>query len=178
MPDRAPKSRKRRKPSQKDFVQAIISGNMKLVREMHKAGASVMAADRYGWLPIHRAATNDRDRIVRLLIKWGSPLEPKGTEGWTPLHLAAVSRSSRAVAALLAAGANVNAKSDFKTTPLHLAIGTTINEPMMETARILVTAGAATDARNDEGETPLDKARDLSSQTTLLLSILKNANSA
>jgi ankyrin repeat protein len=79
---------------------------------------------------------------------------------------------------LLAAGADVNAKSDFGTTPLHLAIGATIDEPMIETARILVAAGAATVARNDEGKTPLDEARDLASQTTRLLSILRNGNSA
>ena len=178
MPERTPKSRSPRRPHQDAFVQAVISGNLKLVRQMHQAGALVAAAYRFGWLPIHRAASNDRDKIIQLLIKSGSPIEAKGTEGWTPLHLAAVSKSTRAVAALVSAGADVNAKSDFGKTPFHLAIGPTINEPMLETARILVAAGATTDPSSTEGKTPLDEAEELASQTSRLLSILKNAKSA
>src|SRR6185295_1918672 len=114
------------KSTTRDLVLAVIAGEIDRVREMYTAGVSVTEPDQYGWLPIHRAAANDRDEIINLLIEWGSPLEATGTEKWTPLHLASVSRSPRAVAALLNAGANIHARSVFGATPLHLAVGPTI----------------------------------------------------
>ena len=149
-----------RKPTTGDLVLAVIAGEIDRVREMHAAGVSVTDADQYGWLPIHRAAANDRDEIIRLLIGWGSPLEATGTEQWTPLHLASVSRSPRAVRALLEAGANIQARSVYGQTPLHLAVGPTVTEELLETVRVLVTAGADRDAADKDGTTPLDEARE------------------
>jgi effector-binding domain-containing protein len=143
-------------PHPREFVSAIIAGELEEVRTMHDAGASVTEGDEHGWLPIHRAAANDRDEIIKLLLQWGSPLEPRGTEGWTPLHLACVSGSSCAVIALLLAGADPNARSEFGTTPLHLAI----TGERRETVQALLFAGARVDARNEEGTTALDVARE------------------
>jgi ankyrin repeat protein len=151
----------KKKPSGREFVRAIIAGNIDRVRKMHAAGASVSEPDQYGWLPIHRASANNREEIIRLLIQWGSPLEATGTEQWTPLHLASVSRSSLAVAALLRAGANIHARSLFGATPLHLAIGPTITAEQLNTVRLLVSAGAAIDAADGKGKTPLDKVREI-----------------
>jgi ankyrin repeat protein len=148
------------KSAAREFVQAVIAGDLDRVREMHSAGASVTEPDEYGWLPIHRAAANDRDEIIRLLVEWGSPLEAMGTEQWTPLHLASVSRSARAVAALVKAGANIHARSVFGATPLHLAICPTFTDGLLETVRVLVSAGAATDAADQKGKTPLDEAQE------------------
>ena len=150
----------KKKPTPRELVLAVIAGEIDRVRELHAAGVSVTEPDQYGWLPIHRAAVNDRDEIIRLLVGWGSPLEATGVEQWTPLHLASVSRSPRAVTALLEAGANVHARSVFGATPLHLAVGPTITEGLLETVRILVSAGADLDAADQEGRTPRDKARE------------------
>jgi ankyrin repeat protein len=149
------------KPTTRDLVLAVIAGEIDRVRELHAAGVSVTEPDQYGWLPIHRAAANDRDDIIRLLVEWGSPLEATGTERWTPLHLASVSRSPGAVKALLLAGADIQARSVFGQTPLHLAIGPTVTEPLLETVRILVSTGASLDATDQEGKTPLDKAHQI-----------------
>jgi hypothetical protein len=143
-------------PHPREFVSAIIAGELEEVRTMHDAGASITEADEHGWLPIHRAAANDRDEIIKVLLEWDSPLEPRGAEGWTPLHLACVSGSSRAVIALLLAGADPNARSEFGTTPLHLAI----TGDRRETVQALLFAGAQVDARNNEGTTALDVARE------------------
>src|SRR5690348_572929 len=113
-------------PTPRDLVLAVIAGDIAAVTAMHEKGVSIMAPDQYGWLPIHRAAANNRDEIIRFLVRWGSPLEERGTDHWTALHLAAVSRSPAAAKALLNAGANIHAKSIFGATPLHLAIGPTI----------------------------------------------------
>jgi len=151
----------KKKPSAREFVMAVIAGDVDRVREMHSAGASVTQCDQFGWLPIHRAAANDRDDIIRLLIQWGSPLEATGTEQWTPLHLASVSRSPRAVAALVEAGANIQARSIYGATPLHLAVGPTITEALLQTVQTLVSAGAEPHARDHDGKTPIDKAREI-----------------
>jgi serine/threonine-protein phosphatase 6 regulatory ankyrin repeat subunit B len=160
------------KPTAREFVLAVIAGEVDYVREMYEAGVSVNESDEHGWLPLHRAAANDRDKIVRLLVEWGSPLEATGTEQWTPLHLASVSRSPRAAAALVEVGANIHARSALGATPLHLAIGPTITEGLLETVRVLVLAGAAVDAANLDGKTPLDEAREIGHPE--LWRILKN----
>jgi ankyrin repeat protein len=147
------------KPTTRDLVLAVIAGEVDRVRELHDAGVPVAEPDQYGWLPIHRAAANDRDEIIRLLVNWGSPLEATGTDGWTPLHLASVSRSPRAVRALLEAGADIHARSAYGATPLHLAVGSTITKPLLETVQILVSSGADRTAVDDKGETPLDESR-------------------
>ena len=151
----------RNKPTDRKFVMAVIAGDIDKVREIYAAGISVREPDQYGWLPIHRAAANDRDEIVRLLVEWGSPLEATGTEGWTPLHLASVSRSPQAVRALLKAGANIHARSTFGQTPLHLAVGSTVTDELLETVRALVSAGADRNAMDEDGVTPLNKARQI-----------------
>jgi ankyrin repeat protein len=68
--------------------------------------------------------------------------------------------SSRAVGALIDAGANIHARSIFGATPLHLAISSVVTEASLETVRILLSAGADTNAADQDGRTPLDKARD------------------
>ena len=110
----------------RELVLAVIAGEIMAVRALHAAGVPVTEPDGFGWLPIHRAAANDRDELIRHLLEWGSPLEATGTQEWTPSHLAAVSRSSRAVTALLRAGANLHAPDARGRTPLHLAVGPTV----------------------------------------------------
>ena len=160
-------------PSAREFVGAIIAGETDRVRQMHASGASITEPDKYGWLPIHRAAANNRAEIIRLLVEWGSPLEVTGTEQWTPLHLASVSCSPRAVAALLAAGADITARSVLAQTPLHLAVGPTVSPAMLETVRLLVSAGATPVAADRKGRTPLDQAREIGNPE--LQRILENA---
>jgi ankyrin repeat protein len=164
---------KRRQAVQADFIEAILEGKVRRVKAIYKAGASVTASDQHGWLPIHRASTNNHGRIVRLLISWGSPLEERGTDGWTPLHLAAVSRSPAAVAELIAAGAQVNARSDFGSTPLHLAVGCTLCEGMIETVELLIAAGAKPSARDRRGRSPLREVWALVDQTNRLFKAIR-----
>jgi ankyrin repeat protein len=64
--------------------------------------------------------------------------------------------------------------SIFGDTPLHLAIGETITEKMIQTVRVLVSAGDSTAARDDEGKTPLDKGREINNAQ--ILKILEDAN--
>jgi len=163
----------KKKSNTRELVLAIIEGDMDRVREMHAAGVPIDQPDQYGWLPIHRAAANNRDAIISLLVQWGSPLEPRGTEGWTPLHLASVSSSARAVTALLAAGADITARSVYGATPLHLAIHPTVTEGLLQTIRALISAGASLHTHDGNGKTPLDEAAEI--KNSELQTILKGA---
>jgi ankyrin repeat protein len=53
-----------------------------------------------------------------------------------------------------------------------LAVGPTITEALLETVRVLVSAGAAADSADQKGRTPLDEAREIGDPE--LLRILKN----
>jgi ankyrin repeat protein len=105
------------------------------MRQLVSAGEDVNAADPHGRLPIHTAASHDRDRVVAYLVSAGSELEARGADGWTPLHLACVSGSHRAVGALIDGGADVNAVARGGNTPLHLALVVVLGKEYRELRR-------------------------------------------
>ncbi|WP_133372252.1 ankyrin repeat domain-containing protein, partial [Sulfuriferula multivorans] len=154
-----------RKPAHHSFIKAIIEGQVKRVRNMCHAGALIARPDKFGWLPIHRAAANDQAEIIEILLKYDSPLEPTGTENWTPLHLACVCGSSVAVNSLLKHGANVNALSVNGHTPLHLAVTGGKESSIVA----LISAGANVRATDAKGNSPLDSARDFGSPQVVAL---------
>ena len=49
----------------------------------------------------------------------------------------------------------------FGQTPLHLAVSPTVTEELLETVRVLVSAGADRGAADEDGTTPLDEARQI-----------------
>jgi ankyrin repeat protein len=152
------------------LVLAAIAGDLPRVRKLVAAGSDVNQPDRHGWLPLHRAAANDRGQVIRALLAAGSELEARGKVSWTALHLACVSSSPNAVAALVAGGADVNAVARNGDTPLHLALVIVFGKeypelrpPSLRAARrmleTLLAAGADPQARNAKGQTPADAAR-------------------
>jgi ankyrin repeat protein len=155
---------------QSPLVLAILDGDIERVRALVSLGSNVNEPDRYGWLPIHRAAANDRDVIIAYLITQGSLLEATGTDQWTPLHLACVSGSFDAVVTLVKLGANVNAVARNGDTPLHLALTCVIppqydelhRDSVQRTTRAiktLLSAGADPRACDVRGRIPADVAR-------------------
>lgn len=162
------------------LVLAAIAGDLPRVRKLVAEGSPVNQPDRHGWLPLHRAAANDRGRVISFLLEAGSPIEARGNVGWTALHLACVSCSPRAVAALVAAGADVNAAARNGDTPLHLAPVIVIGKGHPELRRqslraarrmfhTLLTAGADPLARNAKGQSPADAARERGAPTLAAL---------
>ena len=156
------------KPS--PLVEAAIRGNLDRVRELVSSGTDVNESDEFGWLPIHRAAANNRDEVVTYLLTEGSAFEARGSDQWTPLHLACVSGSSRAVAALLKAGADANSVARGGNTPLILALTPLIGQEFGQlhddslrkvtaTVQALLRACANPNVRNARGETPAAIAR-------------------
>jgi ankyrin repeat protein len=152
------------------LIEAAVRGDLDRVRELVSSGSDVNESDQFGWLPIHRAAANNRDAVIAYLVAQGSAFEARGTDQWTPLHLACVSGSSRAVVALLEAGADAKSIARDHNTPLHLALTPLIDLEFPElhgdsvrtvtgTVQALLGAGANPSARNIRGETPAAIAR-------------------
>ena len=104
---------------------------------------------------IVRAAEHGNGAAVALMLDLGFPLETRGGDwGGTALHLAAYSGSARTVRLLLDRGAEIEAQdSNWHSTPLDwAAVGSGEkpgNDPAadwVETVRVLLEAGASTDA--------------------------------
>ena len=90
--------------------------------------------------------------------------------------LAALEGNPTLLAALLDAGSDVNYGTGW--TPLHdVMCGNGSRKNAEECARLLINAGAAVDARDNEGRTPLDLAVQLNNRRCLY-SILLRAGAA
>jgi uncharacterized protein len=90
-----------------------------------------------------------------------------GSDGDTPLHVACYRGSFEEAKALVDAGADVNAPGDMSCTPLHAAAKsglfcghpTASQEVDSRIVELLLAHGAAPDAIDEFGETPLGAAK-------------------
>lgn len=135
-----------------------------------------LAAGRGDWMPLHATCVhgygNDTPAIARALIDAGAHLDVPCPLGALPLHLTAASGWLPLMRTLLAAGADV----DARTSPIAAALWrmsappnaepASALTPMMVAARegktaaveLLLRGGAALDARDSLGRTPLHAA--------------------
>ena len=118
------------------------------------AGADVNARNLDGETPLHRACLTSPAAALVLLVA-GADVNARDGRGWTPLYDAVAFRSSLTlIGALLAAGAWVNFRG---YSPLHHAAEFTDNPAIIE---LLLAAGADASARDLDGKTPWDYARE------------------
>ena len=97
-------------------------------------GADIHAKDKFGWTPLHLAATKENaSTTVEVLLNQGADIHAKDKFGWTPLHSAASNNTYETAEILLDKGANVNAKDNHGWTPLYWAA----RKNAYETAEIL-----------------------------------------
>ena len=107
--------------------------------------------------PLHTAAFQGYAGIVGLLLNAGADVNTNGTAGNTPLHLASLEGNLEVMEVLLGAGADPNATCSNRNTPLHVVATAGIDDPL-PVARLLLRHGAAPEAPNRFGKTPLDLA--------------------
>ena len=145
---------------------ACLNGYKDVVELLLAKQAKVNLQDRKGRTPLHAAAQNGSRDIIKQLIAKGAKINAKDQAGWIPLHEASCNGHKDAVELLIEKGANVNARTtnylrtgklwgpwwSSGTTALHLAIRHS------GVAEVLVAHGANVDAKNDSGQSVMNKA--------------------
>ena len=108
---------------------------------------------------LHYASGAGCTRVVESLLRLGVDPNVHQAEGHTPLYSVAnecaLKSGAEIVRALVQAGADVNACGGvMHSTPLHMAA----RRGFVEIAKTLLECGAAIDARDRKGDTPLQRA--------------------
>ena len=161
-------------------------GNVELIGALLAAGADPNHAANEGRLQHFLPETAQDDLAQRCKLAFNADCSSAGF-GWTPLHVAARYGSADSVQALVAAGADVKARAGKEgETPLHVAVvfgsselacsrshsgddregkGESVAVPRgharyVESAKVLLDAGADPSARTESGVTPLNLAVD------------------
>jgi hypothetical protein len=135
----------------KEFFEAVRSGDAARVSELLKRGANPNVQDKKGWTPLHWAAGRGYAEIVRLLLEYGADANARDKDARTPLHFASGFGRADVVLLLLEHGADVNAKNKDGRTPLHIAA----SWGYADVARLLLGYGADVNAKDKDGTTPL-----------------------
>ncbi|XP_015282193.1 PREDICTED: ankyrin repeat and SOCS box protein 10 [Gekko japonicus] len=129
-------------------------GYVDCLRHLLLRGADVDMAPG-GQTALHVACTAATPDCVRLLLSFGADPEAVSEDGRKPLHLCQSPESLQCAQLLLGHGARVNsATEEEEDTPLHVAA----RWGLVEHVRLFLSYGASLEARNTEGQTPLNAA--------------------
>lgn len=112
--------------------------------------------------PLHFAVAAPRgpdgQDVIDALYMVGADLDAPGSGGATPLHHAARLGSLEAIQLLLARGANVNLLDEKTRSPLHYAAESSQAATIVDVISALSKAGSKLDAKDADGETPIQRA--------------------
>lgn len=126
----------------------------------HGADPAKCTSGRFLDTPLHEAARYGCYHVVRALVAGGAKTEVRNGDGHSPLHLAAIPPVSTAtICALLEVGADPNFTTSLGNTALHVVCDTSFMGAAFDqdAVRALLHFGASADARNNSGQTPLDR---------------------
>ncbi|MEO8422029.1 MAG: ankyrin repeat domain-containing protein [Hyphomicrobium sp.] len=114
-------------------------------------GASLKARDRFGAMPLSRAAKAGDVEIVDLLLEHGAEINARDLDGSTALYVAAEAGRHTVVETLIASGADVNLPGRSGLTPIAATafIG---DDPLM---RLLLDKGADANAVDGTGKSAI-----------------------
>jgi ankyrin repeat protein len=142
--------------------QAVDTGRADIIRLLVANGADITALDPNDNTLLHVAATEGHVEVANALIAAGANVNATDKEGRTPLMAALESETlakspsllEKTVSTPIANGANLDARSNDGETLLHLAS----KAGALALVRTLIDNGAAVNAVNAKGHTPLDHA--------------------
>ncbi|NXU30052.1 ASB10 protein, partial [Thalassarche chlororhynchos] len=108
-----------------------------------------------GKTALHEACAAASTDCVRLLLSFGADPEAVSEDGYKPLHLCKSPDSIECVQQLLQRGASVNSRTEEEDdTALHVAA----RHGLTDHVQLLLCYGAELEAKNGEGQTPLNAA--------------------
>lgn len=142
------------------MVRLGRSGLIDFVIDAVESNPSLATCHFSGRTLVHFASGAGCLEVVALLLRLGTDPDILDHGGHTPLYAVANECASvtgpEIVRALVRAGADVNACANvMRATPLHMAA----RRGHTEIARALLDCGAAVDARDRKGDTPLQRAK-------------------
>ncbi len=148
---------------------AANRGNIEAVKQHLAAGTDVNAKNEFGSAPLHYAAVNDHKEIIELLIATGADVNARDGGGFTPVDISIrLDMAEGETSGLLRKhGGMTGEKLKLGTTLLHIAA----KEGKMETIELLIASGADVNAKDKNGETPLDYA--ISTDHTVIADLLR-----
>jgi cytohesin len=158
------------------LLMAAKNNSARAVEVFLQHGAQVNSQDNNGRTALFWAAVNDSEEIAGMLLRKAADVDLSDQYGATPLHMAAECGSQRVLEALVRHGASLSAKTKSTesrhswynsfgwgtssqttkctapsgSTPLHVAVRKAQSSRIVQ---ILIDAGAAVDAKDDDGRT-------------------------
>jgi ankyrin repeat protein len=142
---RPKKERMNRSSVDEELIEAADENDVSEVRRLLSVGADVNVKDGGGRTPLHWASTNGHVQVLKELVEHGADIEAKDRYGDTPLHKAAINDRLAVVNELLSPGDEIHANDSNGTTTSILG-------------KRKSRAGANTEAKTNEGDTPLHLA--------------------
>ena len=152
------------------MLVAVVQGHIEVLKLLLNAGGNPNQEGRYGYTPLHCAASSNRKDIVQLLLENGAEPDKQDRSWLSPLHMAAMCGRHNdvdVVKLLIESGADIHVADVNGQTPLHIAAWM----GQKEMAQALLDAGADPSKKDDKGQTPLSYARSI---FTIGYSALKN----
>ena len=135
-----------------------------------KHGAKVNFQNKYGYTPLHQAASNDDPSVSRILLENGADPNIKDRFGRAPLHKAVeMDRRNSAKLLIEHPETDINAQTNDNITALHQCS----NYGYLEICRLLVEHGAILDLKNNYGQTALEIAEE--KRKNEIIKLLKEA---
>lgn len=122
----------------KSLNQAVVEGNIDIVKSYISEGADLTTKNRMGWNLLQTAIRNRRTEIVTLLLDKGVDVNAKSNNGRTPLHFAVESGQKAVVEQLISKGADINVMDGRADNALSLAK----QKGQTEIAELLIKNGA------------------------------------
>ena len=167
-------------------------GNAEMAKNLISAGVDVNAMNSRGETTLHSVGYWSNAEFAQALIEAGADVNAKDEDGRTPLHRAAIESigidQTRTMQLLIESGADIQQRDRNEESPLHAAVrlprlnglhwhGEEGRKSLQralskhEAVGVLLSANAAVDARNNEGQMPLHIAaamRDVESTYLLI----------